>query len=104
MAKVKVTVVKKNDMREAFRDKLPAKVNEKMTKPQCDQFEVGQEFLIGLTCPPNFCSWAYADIQRDIIHILMGGDYPWMDEKGVAISCCTDGLRPVVFKIQRVED
>jgi len=27
-----------------------------------------------------------------------------MKEKGVVISCCTDGLRPVIFKLERIED
>ena len=44
------------------------------------------------------------DIQRDIFHTLYGGYYPWMKEKGVVISCCTDGLRPVVFKLERIEE
>jgi uncharacterized repeat protein (TIGR04076 family) len=102
--KVKVTVVKKLDMLELFAGNLPAKPNPKMIKPQCDQFEVGQEFIMDLNCPPNFCGWAFADIQRDISHILLGGEYPWMDEKGVAISCCSDGFRPVIFKIERIKN
>ena len=32
------------------------------------------------------------------------GSYPWIDEEGVAISCCTDGMRPVIFRIERIED
>jgi uncharacterized repeat protein (TIGR04076 family) len=103
MAKVKVTVIKKTDIRDLFGDNPPAKINPKMIKPQCERFEVGQEFIMELSCPPGFCSWAFADIQRDIIHILMGGDYPWVEEKGTAIACCTDGFRPVIFKIERIE-
>jgi uncharacterized repeat protein (TIGR04076 family) len=102
MAKVKVTVIKKTDIRDLFGDNPPAKINQKMIKPQCERFEVGQEFIMDLSCPPGFCSWAFADIQRDIIHILMGGDYPWVEEKGTAIACCTDGFRPVIFKIERI--
>ncbi|RLB26553.1 MAG: TIGR04076 family protein, partial [Deltaproteobacteria bacterium] len=30
--------------------------------------------------------------------------YPWLKQKGVAIACCTDGLRPVIFKLERIED
>jgi len=32
----------------------------------------------------------------------MGGDFPWMRQRGTMITCCTDGLRPVVFKLERV--
>ena len=42
-----------------------------------------------------------ADIQRDVAHLAMGGDFPWMKEKGEMVSCCTDGLRPVIFKLER---
>jgi len=52
--------------------------------------------------PEGFCSWAWADIQRDVIHMGLGGDFPWMKKPGVMISCCTDGLRPVVFKLERI--
>jgi len=103
MDKVKVTVVKRMNMNEIYGNSLPAQINTPIAAPLCDQFKEGQEFIMGMNCPPDFCSWAYADIQRDIIHILMGGDYFWMNEKGVAISCCTDGLRPVVFRIERIK-
>ncbi|MCW4050005.1 MAG: TIGR04076 family protein [Candidatus Bathyarchaeota archaeon] len=69
----------------------------------CDSVEVGMEFISkGMAMPPNFCSWAWADIQRDVANIAMGGNIPWMKEKGTMITCCTDGLRPVVFKLERV--
>ncbi|MFH2110446.1 MAG: TIGR04076 family protein [Candidatus Bathyarchaeota archaeon] len=69
----------------------------------CDTVEVGMEFISkGMAMPPNFCSWAWADIQRDVAHLAMGGDVPWMKEKGTMICCCTDGLRPVVFKLERL--
>jgi uncharacterized repeat protein (TIGR04076 family) len=99
---VKVTVIKRLNTQDIFGDKPPVTVNEAMTPPQCDHFKDGQEFIMGLSWPPDFCSWAYADIQRDIVHILLGGDYPFIQEKGTAIACCTDGLRPVVFKIERI--
>ena len=52
--------------------------------------------------PDGFCGWAWADIQRDIAVLAFGGDFPWIKEKGTMISCCTDGLRPVIFKLERV--
>ena len=115
MPKVKITVVKKTNTMDLFGDNPPAKVNKVMLVPECHRFQVGQEFVIDSekdasdaqsweNCPSGFCSWAYADIQRDITHIFFGGSFPWIEEPGVAISCCTDGLRPVVFKIERIED
>ena len=106
MATVKITVIKKLNNRKLYGDNPPADFDENWATPICNHFSVGQEFIVVdmPKCPPGFCSWAFADIQRDLVHILFGGSYPWMKEKGVAISCCTDGLRPVIFKIKRIED
>jgi len=102
-SKVKITVVKKLNNKEIFGDNPPAGFN---IPPECDRFEVGQEFIIDESgsCPPGFCGWAFADIQRDITHLRLGGDFPWMEERGTILSCCTDGVRPVIFKLERIED
>ena len=115
MARVKITVVKKLNVKDLYGNNPPAIINEETLTPECHRFTVGQEFFIDTSrdisdpqswenCPRGFCTWAYADIQRDISHILFGGSYPWLKEKGVIITCCTDGLRPVIFRIERVED
>jgi uncharacterized repeat protein (TIGR04076 family) len=66
-------------------------------------FHDGQQFLSeGLKMPEGFCSWAWADIQRDVTVLAVGGNFPWVKEEGVMISCCTDGFRPVLFKLERV--
>ena len=106
MAKVKITVVKKLNNKDLYGGNPPAAFDESVITSECSKFSVGQEFVVDAPnkCPPDFCSWAYADIQRDIVCILWGGDYFFMKDKGVAITCCTDGLRPVIFKIERMED
>ena len=103
MSKVEVTVIKRLNMDEIFQGNLPSNIDRSMVTPQCDHFKEGQEYIMDLSCPPGFCSWAYADIQRDVIHVLFGGNYPWVGDKVTAISCCSDGLRPVIFKIERIE-
>jgi len=101
MNEVKITVVKKVNNKDMFGDNPPVGFT---ANPVCDRLEVGQEFIYTMgTYPEGFCSWAFADIHRDIIHLLLGGDFPWMKEKGTALSCCTDGVRPVVFKLERIE-
>ncbi len=115
MPKVKITVVKKSNFKDMFGDNPPVPVNQEMLLPECHIFQVGQEFIIDAAVEPThehswehapngFCSWAFSDIQRDIIHVLWGGSYPWFPKAGTAIACCTDGTRPVVFKIERIED
>jgi len=96
---VKITVAAKLKPGKLF-DEL---ATESVT-PECGSLETGAEFMSkGIAMPEGFCSWAWADIQRDVTHLAMGGDFPWIKEKGKMLSCCTDGLRPVVFKLERIE-
>ena len=102
MAKVKITVVKKIHNKDMFGDNPPLGFT---AVPECDRLELGQEFISAAgECPPGLCSWAFADIHRDITHLRYGGDFPSMKEKGTILSCCTDGIRPVVFKLERIGD
>lgn len=101
MAKVKITVVKKTDAKELFGDNPPVPYR---VDSVCKAFEVGQEFESNRNCPEGFCNWAFADIQRDIIGVANGANFKWLGQAGVAISCCTDGIRPVIFKIERMEE
>jgi uncharacterized repeat protein (TIGR04076 family) len=64
----------------------------------CNAFSEGQEFLFEdiWNAPEGFCQWAWADI-RTFIHKVNDGA---LDN---FVSCCTDGFRPVFFKIERLE-
>ena len=95
---VKITVMKKLSPGELF-DEMAAEG----VAPECDMVKKGAEHISkGMAMPEGFCSWAWADIQRDVVHLAMGGDFPWIKEEGKMLSCCTDGLRPVVFKLERL--
>ena len=101
VANVKITVVKKVHNKDMFGDNPPVGFT---LPPECDQVKLGQEFISEEgKCPPGLCSWAFADIQRDITHLRHGGNFPQIKEKGTMLSCCTDGIRPVVFKLERIE-
>lgn len=70
----------------------------------CDKFEEGQQFISrGLRMPDGFCSWAWADIQRDVAILSFGANYPSTKKKGTVVVCCTDAYRPVVFKLERID-
>jgi uncharacterized repeat protein (TIGR04076 family) len=101
MAKVKITVVRKMHNNELYGDNPPVGFN---VAPQCEKLEEGQEFIYDGEFPPGFCLSALSDIYRQITHLRLGGDCPWINEKGTTISCCTDAVRPVVFKLERLEE
>ena len=53
-----------------------------------------------------FCSEAWDAISRYIYTGLQGGSIMkgWMKEENTMIACCNDGTRPVIFKIERIEE
>ncbi len=71
---------------------------------QCPLFKLGDEFVSkNFKKPEGFCDWAWVDIQRDVVVLASGGNYPWVRVKGLQFSCCTAGLTPVIFKLERIE-
>ena len=101
MAKCKITVIKRTTNPELI-DRYVSE--SRRPYGQCGACEDGQEFILeGFPLKPEgFCDWAWADIHRDVVAIMFGGSYPWIVQPGTAITCCTDGLRPVVFKVERI--
>ena len=70
----------------------------------CAQMKEGQVFISrGMTKPEGFCSWAWSDIQRDVVWVVLGGVQPGYKHPGISLTCCTDGLNPVVFRVERIE-
>jgi uncharacterized repeat protein (TIGR04076 family) len=86
MTRIKISVVKGFTVEEVFKGEPPDHLPDDFTSP----------------CPAGFCSWAYADIQKDLVDLYFGSDY--YAESKVNWVTCTDGLRPVVFRIEKVED
>jgi uncharacterized repeat protein (TIGR04076 family) len=68
----------------------------------CPIFKDGQEFIVDSPWAPpgKFCQWAWADIRTYIIGVFSGMKF---DGSDVFVACCTDGFKPVFFKIERVE-
>ena len=51
------------------------------------------------------CSEAWDAIARYIYTGLQGGSIMkgWMKEENTMITCCSDGTRPVIFKMERID-
>jgi uncharacterized repeat protein (TIGR04076 family) len=88
---VKISVLKRGFEKE-FVDQLKTG-----PKGPCTRFADGQEYTVTSqwSMPEKFCEWAWADI-RVYIPMVLGTGNP------IAV-CCTDGFRPVFFKVERVE-
>ena len=104
MYKCKITVLKRMVNQELIDRYMGDEYRVKQIAP-CTNLQDGQEFVAeSLGAPPEgFCAWAWANIHAQVVAIMSGGDFaPWI-QPGTAIACCSDGLRPVVFKIERIE-
>jgi uncharacterized repeat protein (TIGR04076 family) len=105
MAKCKITVVK--------RSLNPELADEFINMPvePCPLFKDGQEFVFEFSQKPdNFCGWAWDDVYKTVIALARGGNFSkdifdgWMKDDKSMITCCTDGIRPVIFKVERLDN
>ena len=102
---VKIRVVK----REYYQDLA----DRFLVNPQtgkCSIFQDGQEFLV---TPENynrfpyehhFCQGAWDVIKIKVYAALQGGTFyweGWIRDRNEQILCCDDGVRPVVFLLER---
>lgn len=104
--KCKITVIKK----ECYED-LQEKYLKNPKSGPCDIFEVGQEFIVDghdfwHMMDGKFCSEAWDAISRYVYAAIQGGSIMqgWTNDSKIMIACCNDGTRPVVFKLERIED
>lgn len=103
MEKVKITVLKKLLLEEIADEYL----SDGRTVGKCPILEEGDVFLFEgkAQMPEGFCPWAWIDIYRGVNAISAGASYkPWNKKDGLQILCCTDGARPVVFKLEACKD
>ena len=65
MPKAKITVIKKLNLKDLYGERPPAAIDESRITPECNRFDVGQEFVVDShNCPPAFCNWAFAHPER----------------------------------------
>lgn len=76
----------------------------------CPMHEVGQIFYANYAKPDGFCDEAWKAIYQYVFALAHGagndvfyyGD--WIRKPGVAICSCNDGLRPVIFKLEAMDE
>jgi len=72
----------------------------------CPILNVGDYFLFEgrAEMPDGFCPWAWIDIYRGVNALSAGASFtPWNKQEGMQILCCTDGIRPVVFRVEALK-
>lgn len=106
MPDCKITVIKRTLNSELAESYIKSVVG------PCELFKDGDQFIVpaDLSKPDNFCSWAWNDIYKVVVTLSRGGNFNdemftgWMKDNSSMITCCTDGIRPVIFKVERVAE
>ena len=105
MVELKITVMKTLNTQEVLGKE---RAEELGIKPNniCPMMAEGDVFTVSEKgrVPEGFCTWMWHDIYPEVITLRMGGNFPWMKEEGTIIVCCSDGIRPVIAKIERIKE
>ena len=101
MARITITVLKKFNPKDVFGHDIMSPKGDII--PTCYVFEEGEELVVtDLEKPEKFCGWGWKTVLEDIKILDSGDDVSWT-EPGVIYSSCTDGVRPVCFKLERMD-
>ena len=104
MKRVKITVLKNT-----LDEQLSAEYGVEGLGP-CPMLKPGQVFYADYAKPEHFCDEAWKAIYQYVFalahstgnELFYYGD--WIRTPGVAIASCNDGLRPVIFKLERTSE
>lgn len=104
MKKVKITVLE-TTLNRALAEEYGA-----VGLKACPMMQKGQVFYADYAKPEGFCDEAWKAIYQYVFALAHGageelfyyGD--WIRKPGVAIVCCNDGLRPVLFKLEATQE
>ncbi|MFB0558192.1 MAG: TIGR04076 family protein [Candidatus Bathyarchaeia archaeon] len=101
-SRVRITVLKRVDPSYIFDGDIPVNPGSGQPYKICTEFEEGQEYVIETDNerPEGFCPQAWHDIFRKLGTLHWGGSY----HTGEIIACCTDGTRPVSFRLERLDE
>ena len=75
---------------------------------KCPVHTEGQVYYGDFKKPEGFCDEAWKAIYQYVFALAHGSELfyygDWIDKPGVVICSCNDGLRPVIFKVERTEE
>jgi uncharacterized repeat protein (TIGR04076 family) len=113
MTKIKITTLKRFTANDVFGKDLPFLPKDVPLGPceyiREDLVYYSENLELPVAIDPNdlnkkypFCKWAHHDIYKDMNILLLGGNFS-KDLPGVKFTACSDGLKPVCFKLDRVD-
>jgi uncharacterized repeat protein (TIGR04076 family) len=101
VAKIRITVLKRMSNPDLADQLLECDA----TLP-CPEFAEGQQFTVeSWQRPEAFCSAAWHDLHPFLLILRQGGNFAgWSKDPSSIVRCCTDGIRPVVFELKRIQE
>ena len=100
MKKVKITVLQTTLNKELAKEYGVKELS------SCPMLKEGQVFYADYAKPEAFCDEAWKAIYQYVFALAHGAEnsvfyyHDWIEKPGVAIVCCNDGIRPVIFKLE----
>ena len=105
MTRVKIKVIKKFGPEDVFGPNHNMKTKSGKPITKCTWFKDNQEVIVDNIneIPEGFtCLWAWRDLYKDLAVLYFGGDFNH-PETGTIYTSCSDGRKPVVFKLERID-
>ena len=78
--------------------------NRRLGQMLCPYFTEGQEFIVDTHPGEGFCALAWNDIYKSYATLMSEGHYLEVQDGNTIITHCRDSIRPVVFKLERVDN
>lgn len=97
---VKITILRKLKVEDIHKDYAKSNIPVVCVKGQEGDEYVSKSGQI----PDKFCSGAWEGLKSKVSLLASGSNSPYAKQDGIAIHSCNDGLHPVIFKLERVED
>jgi len=99
MKKCRITVLKTMLLEDLRDEYMPADFGTCPVMKEGDVFLTGG--LFGNSKPERFCEYAWQAIQTMASTLAGGGKVFGLDYN---IACCNDGIRPVILKLEAVDE
>ncbi len=99
--RVKITVLKK----EFYPDLADKYLTEGRAAGACPELNEGDSFIYegGAVMPEGFCPWAWVELYPQAAAMAGRVENSWY-KPNTHVSCCMDGVRPVIFLLEGMEE
>ena len=102
--KIKITAIKQFSPKDIIGEDFIRENGQKIEK--CGYGQEGRSWIMenDWSMPEGFCHHAFFGLYKNISVLRNEGNFSSWTGKDKIYTCCPDGIRPVVFLVERIED